>query len=79
MYEVAKHQSIHVAHGYMPTTNCTCCMEEYHTKEKNDNAFNIFKKQCLPQLRFFAPQGLGYGKEGAEGADLARQRSTQVD
>ena len=36
MHEVTKHQLMHVAHAYMPATNCLCFMWEYHTKDKHD-------------------------------------------
>ena len=32
----------------------------------------------MPKLHFFAPQGLGYGKEVAEGAGLARQKANPI-
>ena len=32
----------------------------------------------MPKLRFFAPQGLSYGRTVAEGLELARQKANQI-
>ena len=74
MHEVTKHKAMHVAHAYMPATNCLCCMWENLTKEKTIRHLNTNEK-CLPKLRFFAPDGLGYGREVARGAELMRQKA----
>ena len=66
MHEVTKHKLMHVAHAYMPATNCLCCMWEFHTKEKAIRQYKIEQKNSLSYLRFFAPQGLGYGREVAK-------------
>ena len=74
MHEVTIHKAKHIAHAFLPATNCQCCMWEYHTKEK---AIRHLKttKTCLPRMRFFNPEGLGYSKETAEGMELARFKS----
>ena len=46
-------------------------------QRNNDKAFKEFKK-CLPKLRYFAPQWLGYGKEAAEGAEFARHTANPI-
>ena len=71
MHEVATHHVMHVAHAYMPATSCMCCMWEYHTKDKAIRHLQTIQT-CLPKLRFFAPDGLGYGREVATGAELMR-------
>ena len=74
MHEVAVHKAMHIAHVDLPATICQCCMWEYHTKEK---AIRHLKttKTCLPRMRYYCPEGLGYGKETAEGMELARLKS----
>ena len=74
MHEVAKHKIMHIAHAYMPATNCPCCMWEYHTKQRA--IFHCLdNKKCFPLLRFYAPAGNGYGKEVATAAELAKQKA----
>ena len=34
MHEVAIHKAKHLAHAFLPGTNCPCCMCEYHTKDR---------------------------------------------
>ena len=74
MHEVAIHKAIHIAHAYLPATNCQRSMWEYRTKEK---AIRHFKTTniCLPRTRYVCPEGLGYRKETAEGMELARLKS----
>ena len=74
MHDVTIHQAMHIAHGYLPATNCQCCMWEYHTKEKAIRHFKI-TSICLPRMRYFCPEGLGYSKETSEGMELARLKS----
>ena len=74
MHEVTIHKAMHIAHAFLPATNYQCCMWEYHTKEKAIRHFKI-TKICLPRMRVFNPEGLGYSKETAEGMELARLKS----
>ena len=63
-----------LVHAYMPATNSLCCMWEYHTKEETIRHLKTTKKY-LPKLRFFAPDGLGDGREVTRGAELMRQKA----
>ena len=74
MHEVAKHKIMHIAHAFMPATNCPCCMREFHTKRRANFHLKTIKT-CLPLLRFYAPGGVGYGKEVATGSVLAQQKA----
>ena len=34
MHETVMHKLKHIAHAYLPGTNCQYCLREYHTKDK---------------------------------------------
>ena len=58
MYEVAKHKKMHIAHAYMPATNCLCCMWDYHTKQRaivhfkaTKHMFPLAEAQALAMAR----------------------------
>ena len=74
MHEVAKHKIMHIAHAYMPATNCPCCIWEYNTKQRANSHLNT-TKTCLPLVRFYATGGVGYGNKVATGAVLAQQKA----
>ena len=66
MHEVAIHKIKHLAHAFLPGTNCPCCMCEYHIKDRVSRYLKI-TKTCLLRMRFFKPEGLGHSAETAEG------------
>ena len=65
MHETSVHKFKHIAHAFLPGTNCPFCMCEYHTKDK---AIRHLKttKTCLLRMRYFKPEGLGYRAETTE-------------
>ena len=77
MHEASVHKLYHIAHAYLPGTNCPYCMREYNTKDK---AFRHLKttKTCLSRLRFYRPNGLGHQAETAEGLELARLKAAPM-
>ena len=74
MHETVIHKLKHIAHAYLPGTNCQYCLREYRTKDK---AIRHFKttKNCLQRLRFYQPNGIRERAETAEGMELARQKA----
>ena len=74
MHETVVHKLKHIAHDYLPATNCPMCMREYHTKDKAIRHLKTTQK-CLHRLRFYKPNGLGESAETAEGLELARLKA----
>ena len=70
MHETSVHKLKHIAHAFLPGTNCPRCMCEYHTKDK---AIRHFKttKMCLFRMRYVKLEGLGYSAETPEGIEFA--------